>query len=105
MTEAICFFSNFALIKTIEMKKHLLIVIALLIVGSAFAQKEEIIKKQQAACEKYAKKAEKLRAQFAEGEKEAATAIAAEDPKMKEVGDGELVLEGGISIKDIFGDK
>ena len=69
------------------------------------AKKEEIIKKQQAACEKYAKKAEKLRAQFAEGEKEAATAIAAEDPKMKEVGDGELVLEGGISIKDIFGDK
>ena len=62
-------------------------------------EKEKIIKKQQAVCAKYAKKAEKLRAQFAEEEKEAAIAIAKEDPKMKEVGDGELVLEAAIFKK------
>lgn len=65
-------------------------------------KKEKIIKKQLAVCDRYAKKAEKLRAQFAEEEKDAAVAIAKEDPKMKEVGEGELVLEAGMTVKDVF---
>lgn len=71
-------------------------------------KKEEIIKKQQAAIEKYRKKAEKLRAQLTETEKEAATEIAKEDPSMSKTttdngptDDGDFILEG-TSIKKHF---
>lgn len=65
------------------------------------AKKEEIIKKQKAYIEAYKKKAEKLRAQLCETEKEAAIAIKQEDPKMKDT-DDDLVLEDGRKIIDIF---
>jgi hypothetical protein len=65
-------------------------------------KKAEIIKKQQAQVEAYKKRAAKLRAQLMEEEKEAATEIAKEDPKMKET-DNDYVLEG-VSVKDIFED-
>ena len=45
-------------------------------------QKDAIIKKQKASIEKYRKKAEKLRAQLEEGEKDAASAIKAEDTQI-----------------------
>lgn len=58
-------------------------------------KKEVIIKKQRAQIEAYRKKAEKLRAQLEEGEKEAASAIAKEDSKLKipAKGDDDFVLE------------
>jgi hypothetical protein len=79
------------------------------------AQKEEIIKKQKAAIEAYNKKAEKLRAQLMETEKEASTEIAKEDPSMGKAepsisstsndsgstDDGDFVLEG-VSIRDLY---
>lgn len=60
------------------------------------AEKRLIIKKQQAAIEAYQKKAEKLRAQLMEGEKEATVEIKKEDPKMSVTSedDGDFVLEG-----------
>lgn len=56
------------------------------------AKKKVIIKKQQAVIEQYKKKAEKLRAELMETEKQATEAIKKEDPQMKET-EGELVLE------------
>lgn len=62
------------------------------------AKKNEIIQKQKAVIEQYKKKAEKLRAQLCETEKEAATELNKEDPKLKEV-DDEFVLEwAGVHI-------
>jgi hypothetical protein len=66
------------------------------------AKKEQIIKKQQAVCEAYKKKAEKLRAELTEGEKDAAISIKKEDPEMKK-DNGDFVLEGA-SITQIFGE-
>lgn len=75
------------------------------------AEKAEIIKRQEAYVKGYLKKAEKLRAQLMETEKEASTALAKEDPKMsdtssdkKEDGptdDGDFILEGS-SVHDFF---
>lgn len=67
------------------------------------AKKAEVIKKQKAYVEAYRKKAEKLRAQLIEGEKEAATAIKQEDPEMKKTddNDGDFVLEG-VSVESLF---
>lgn len=64
-------------------------------------KKEEVVKKQQAALEAYKKRAEKLRAELMEEEKDAATAIKNEDPQMKNIGDGEFVLEG-VKISEVF---
>ena len=64
-------------------------------------KKEMIIKKQEATIEAYKKKAEKLRAELMETEKEAATEIAKEDPQMKET-DGDFVLESGKTFQEIF---
>lgn len=62
------------------------------------AKKAEIIQKQKAVIEQYRKKAEKLRAQLCETEKEAATEINKEDPNLKNV-DDEFVLEwAGVHI-------
>ena len=65
-------------------------------------KKKEIIKKQQAVIEAYQKKAEKLRAELTEGEKEASESIKKENPSMgkepdkdKKPDDGELVIESG----------
>lgn len=67
------------------------------------AKKQEIIKKQQAAVEAYKKRAEKLRAELMEEEKEASTAIKQEDPQIKNTGgdDGDFVLEG-VKISEVF---
>lgn len=68
------------------------------------AKKAEIIKKQQAAVEAYKKRAEKLRAELMEEEKEAATAIKNEDSQIKNTGndgDDEFVLEG-VKISEVF---
>jgi len=56
------------------------------------AKKNEIIQKQKAIVEQYRKKAEKLRAELCETEKEAATEIKKEDPQLKDV-DDDFVLE------------
>ena len=65
-------------------------------------KKQEIIKKQKAYAEAYRKKAEKLRAQLTEGEKEAAVAIKKEDPEIgKNPNDGDFVLEG-VSVASMF---
>ena len=56
-------------------------------------KKAEIIKRQQAIIEEYNKKAEKLRAQLMEEEKDAATAVKAENPSISK-SDDEFVLEG-----------
>lgn len=62
------------------------------------AKKAEVIQKQKAVIEQYKKKAEKLRAQLCETEKEAATEINKEDPNLKNV-DDEFVLEwAGVHI-------
>ena len=65
------------------------------------AKKAEVIKKQQAVCEAYKKKAEKLRAELCEGEKDAATAIHKEDPKLKNT-DDDFVLEHGMNVTEMF---
>lgn len=64
------------------------------------AQKAEIIKKQKALCEQYRKKAEKLRAELTEGEKDAAIATKQENPQMKNT-DDDFVLEG-VKVTDFF---
>lgn len=69
--------------------------------GGDEAKRKIIIKKQQAAMEAYRKKAEKLRAQLMETEKDAATEIKKEDPQMKETG-GDLVLESGRTVEEVF---
>lgn len=66
------------------------------------AKKAEIIKRQKAVAEAYTKRAEKLRAELSEGEKEAVAAIKKEDPEIKKAGDGEFVLEGGVTVEEIF---
>lgn len=67
------------------------------------SKKAEIIKKQKAVAEQYQKKADKLRAQLSDGEREATVAIKKEDPEIKKVDDGDFVLEG-ISVSQMFGD-
>lgn len=63
------------------------------------AKKEVIIKKQRAQIEAYKKRAEKLRSQLEEGEKDASNAINAEDSKMQTPAqDDDLVLESAISV-------
>ena len=71
-------------------------------------KKADIIKRQQAYIEAYRKKAEKLRAQLMETEKEAATEISKDDTKMGDTtpdngptDDGDFILEG-VSIKKHF---
>lgn len=69
-------------------------------------KKEEIIKKQKAYVEAYKKKAEKLRAQLCETEKDAAIEINKDNPNMKNTdGNDDLVLENGMTINQIFSDK
>ena len=65
------------------------------------ARKRLIIRKQEAIVEAYRKKAEKLRAQLMETEKDASLAIAKEDPQMKDTSD-DLVLESGRTIEEVF---
>lgn len=65
-------------------------------------KKAEIIKKQQAVIEAYKKRAEKLRAELMEEEKEASIAIKKEDSQMKNT-DDDFIIEG-VKIKDIFDD-
>lgn len=67
------------------------------------AKKAEIIKKQKAVVESYKKKATKLRAELSDGEREAVTAIKKEDPEMKNTTD-DFILEGGITVMQIFGE-
>lgn len=67
-------------------------------------KKAEIIAKQKAVAEAYKKKAAKLRAQLTDGEREAVSAIKEEDPKIKNIDDGDFVLEG-VSISSMFGDQ
>lgn len=69
--------------------------------GMDEAKKKEIIQKQKAVVEAYRKKAEKLRAELTEGEKDASIAIKKEDPEMKKVDDGDFILEG-IEFSNIF---
>jgi|GEM_PF-788200 len=60
-------------------------------------KKEIIIKKQQAVCEQYRKKAEKLRAELCETEKAAATEIKKENPKISSKHeDDDFVLESSV---------
>lgn len=66
-------------------------------------KKEQIIKKQKAAIEKYQKKSAKLRAQLMETEKEAAKEIEKENPQISDA-DDDFVLESGKSINEIFGE-
>ena len=56
------------------------------------AKKEQIIKKQKAQVEAYKKKAEKLRAELEEGEKDAVTAAKKEEPQLGNT-DDDFVLE------------
>jgi len=66
-------------------------------------KKEVIIKKQEATIEAYQKKAEKLRAQLCETEKEVATAINKENPQIKNnTKDDDFVLEFGKSAEELF---
>lgn len=60
-------------------------------------QKKKIIYKQQAAIERYQKRAEKLRAQLIETEKEVATEIKDEDSHMKDNNDDFILEMVGIS--------
>lgn len=69
--------------------------------GMDEAKKKEIIQKQKAVVEAYRKKAEKLRAELTEGEKDASIAIKKEDPEMKKVDDGDFILEG-VKVSDLF---
>lgn len=66
-------------------------------------KKQAIIKKQEATVEAYQKKAEKLRAQLVETEKEVATAIQKENPQIKSNSkDDEFVLEFGKTVEEVF---
>lgn len=69
--------------------------------GMDEAKKKEIIQKQKAVVEAYRKKAEKLRAELTEGEKDASIAIKKEDPEMKKVDDGDFILEG-VEFASLF---
>lgn len=64
-------------------------------------KKEEIIKKQKATIEAYQKKANKLRAELMETEKDASTAQAKEDKQIGDV-DDDMILESGRTIIDMF---
>lgn len=64
------------------------------------AKKAEVIKRQKAYIEAYRKKAEKLRAQLTETEREAATEIKKDDPKISN-DDDDFVLEWGGSNEDL----
>lgn len=67
------------------------------------AKKGKIIKKQEATAEAYQKKAEKLRAQLVETEKEVATAIQKENPQIKDnKADDDFVLESYDADYDPF---
>ncbi|MDE6852572.1 MAG: hypothetical protein K2J67_08785 [Lachnospiraceae bacterium] len=73
--------------------------------GMSQEQKDAIIKKQKASIERYRKKAEKLRAQLEEGEKDAASAIKAEDSQMgtpASASDGDFVLESTRSLYQVI---
>lgn len=59
------------------------------------AKKEVIIKKQQAVIEQYKKKAEKLRAELMETEKQATEAAKKDEPELKNI-DDDLVLESAV---------
>ena len=59
-------------------------------------EKDAIIKKQQAYVEAYKKKAEKLRAELSETEKEAATEIKKADEEIKNSDDDDFVLESSL---------
>ena len=67
-------------------------------------KKKTIIRKQQAVCEQYMKKAEKLRAELCEAEKAASTAINKSNPDMKKTNntaDDDFVLEAvGLAFGD-----
>ncbi len=67
-------------------------------------KKETIIRKQRAKIEEFKKKAEKLRAQLVETEKDAAVEIKKEDPKMSTApeDDGDFVLEN-VSLSNDSG--
>lgn len=69
-------------------------------------KKANIIKKQQAQVRAYIKKAEKLRAEFVETEKDAVKEQKAEDPKMKDTSnpDDDFVLESAESLAGLFKD-
>lgn len=69
--------------------------------GMDESKKKEIIQKQKAVVEAYRKKAEKLRAELTEGEKDASIAIKKEDPEMKKVDDGDFILEG-VNFASLF---
>ena len=60
------------------------------------AKKAEIIKKQKAVIEAYKKKAEKLRAELTETEKEAAIEIKKDDESIKDIDEDEFVLESAL---------
>ena len=69
-------------------------------------KKEAIIKKQEATIEAYKKKAEKLRAQLVETEKEVATAIDKENPQIKNnKADDDFVLESYEADYDPFAEE
>ena len=67
------------------------------------AKKAEIIKRQTAVCEAFKKKAEKLRAELCETEKDAATEIKKSDAtigKPNKSSDDDFVLEGAEDLED-----
>lgn len=66
-------------------------------------KKEQIIKRQEAIIEAHKKKAEKLRAQLMEEEKEASNALKQDDPSMGKTND-EFVLEG-CTLMEIFNEE
>lgn len=66
-------------------------------------KKASIIKKQEAVIAAYKKRAEKLRAEFAEEEKGAASSINSENPSMGKTNDDDDFVLEGMSISDIFG--
>lgn len=69
------------------------------------AKKAAIIKKQKAVIEGYHKKAAKLRAELSDGERETERAINTENPQMgKTEPDDDFVLEGGVTVMQIFGE-
>ncbi len=65
-------------------------------------KKATVIKKQKAVIENYRKKAEKLRAQLCETEKEAATEISKVDPKISKDSDDDFVLEMAGIRPEVF---
>lgn len=67
------------------------------------AEKDKIIKKQQATVEAYKKRAAKLRAQLSDTERSAATVIKDENPNMKNT-DDDFILEGK-TISELFSEK